>query len=353
MRIDPHVHLRDGPEQEHKETLKHGFHVAWDAGLSGVFEMPNTDPPLTNRRAVENRVRKADAALRELGISLFHGIVAGVTGYEKQIIDIVELWREFFPRICGLKMYAGHSTGNMGVLGEKEQALVYRVLAEQGFTGVLMVHCEKEELLRPDLFDPEIPVSHCRCRPPEAEVASVLDQIRFAEKTGFRGNLHICHVSVPETIRAVEQHRREKKFSISCGITPHHVLLSEKNIENMKGPSGHRLKMNPPLRSEQTRKETAELLLSGKIDWVESDHAPHTLEEKEAEFYSGIPVLHFYADFLNILKAMGASEELLEEITGGNVLRVFGLDAGLFPVNPGAYADHRGDYGFDPFSVFG
>jgi len=215
-----------------------------------------------------------------------------------------------------------------------------------------MVHCEKEELLRPDLFDPEIPVSHCRCRPPEAEVGSVHDQIRLAEKTGFRGNLHICHVSVPETVRAVDRRRGEGDFSISCGITPHHTLLSEKNIENLKGPAGHRLKMNPPLRGEKMRKEMAKLLLLGRIDWVESDHAPHTPDEKETRFFSGIPVLHFYADFLNILKAMGASEELLKEITGGNVLRIFGLDAGLFPVNPEAYADHRGDYGFDPFSVF-
>ena len=74
--IDPHVHLRDW-SQKAKETLRHGLSVAWRAGLDGVFEMPNTDPPLTTREAILRRIDDADAALASLRIPLFHGLYAG------------------------------------------------------------------------------------------------------------------------------------------------------------------------------------------------------------------------------------------------------------------------------------
>ena len=194
--IDPHVHLRDW-NQAAKETLRHGFSVAWRAGLDGLFEMPNTDPPLTTRETILRRIDDADAALRGLGVGLFHGLYAGLTAVPRQIEEAVRAWRELFPRVVGLKMFAGNSTGNMGIRMREEQALVYRTLAALGFTGVLAVHCEKEELLRPGDGDSARPVSHARARPPAAEVASVDDQVQLAQKAAFRGTLAVCHISTP------------------------------------------------------------------------------------------------------------------------------------------------------------
>src|SRR5512147_3048378 len=141
--IDPHVHLRDW-SQAAKETLRHGLTVAYRAGLDAVFEMPNTDPPLVTRDAIRRRIDDADAACRGAGIRIFHGLYAGLTPVPRQIEDAVRAWKELFPRVVGLKMYAGHSTGQMGVVGPGDQALVYRTLAALGFDGVLAVHCEKE-----------------------------------------------------------------------------------------------------------------------------------------------------------------------------------------------------------------
>jgi dihydroorotase len=177
--IDPHVHLRDWGQAE-KETLRHGFSVAYRAGLDAVFEMPNTDPPLVTRDAILRRIDDADAARGSLGIQIFHGLYAGLTAVPRQIEEAVRAWKELFPRVVGLKLYAGHSTGMMGIVDPREQALVYQTLAALGFTGVLAVHCEKEDLLRPSEWEPARPVSHARARPPAAEVASVHDQKTFA-----------------------------------------------------------------------------------------------------------------------------------------------------------------------------
>ncbi len=110
--IDPHVHLRDWG-QPGKETLRHGLSVAWRAGLDGVFEMPNTDPPLTSREAILRRIRDADQAVSDLGAGIFHGVYAGITPVPAQVEEVVDTWRRLFPRVVGLKMFAGHSTGRV------------------------------------------------------------------------------------------------------------------------------------------------------------------------------------------------------------------------------------------------
>lgn len=347
MKIDPHVHLRDGEFQNHKETLLHGFELAWKAGLSAVFEMPNTIPSLTSERVILERIMAGDKALQKLQIPLFHGILAGITADEKQIKEVVDIWKRLFPKVPGLKMFAGHSIGNMGITEYEEQNQVYRTLARHNYTGVLMVHCEKEDLLRPELFDPENPETHLSARPPEAEIESVLDQIKLAEKERFKGTLHICHISVPESLDVLEEKRKTVPFPITCGITPHHTLLS---VENMKKPGGVLLKVNPPLRSESMQKQMFALLLDGRIDWIETDHAPHTVQEKLENYASGIPGLQFYNRFIKILIDKGMSPEMLEDLTFRNITRTFLIPVETFSENHDSKNIQSDEYGFDPFS---
>ena len=346
MRIDPHVHLRDWPVQRHKETLEHGFSTAWKAGLSGVFEMPNTDPALVSEKVILERMKMGRAALDKLSLPLFHGIIAGLTSRKEQVEKIADVWRRYFPRVTGLKMFAGHSTGNMGIPDPEAQLHIYRTLTDLNYTGVLMVHCEKESLLRPELFDPGKPESHLEARPPEAEVESVRDQIRWAGESGFKGVLHICHVSVPQSLSLIEEGRNSLGGRLTCGITPHHALLS---ADDMKGKDGILLKVNPPLRLEGMRGEMFRALMNGRIDWIETDHAPHTETEKREKYLSGLPVLQFYGSFIRILKDNGIDDGLLEKLTSGNIVRAFNLPEDLFPVNPGAVGINPEEYGFDPF----
>jgi dihydroorotase len=326
--IDPHVHLRDWGEAE-KETLRHGFSVAYRAGLDAVFEMPNTDPPLVTRDAILRRIDSADSARISLGIQIFHGLYAGVTAVPRQIEVAVRAWKDLFPRVVGLKMYAGHSTGRMGVVDPREQALVYRTVAALGFTGVFAVHCEREDLLRPNEWDPARPVSHSRARPPAAEVASVHDQKAFAKAAHFHGTLHVCHISTPWALDLLrgkhEQAEAEQPagYSVTCGLTPHHALLDANMMESREGLL---LKVNPPLRPLPLPALMLQRLREGAIDWIETDHAPHTRRDKIEGFASGFPGLAFYPRFVSLLSQWGLPSSQIGELTHEAICRTFGLD---------------------------
>jgi dihydroorotase len=342
--IDPHVHLRDW-NQSHKETLSHGLTVAMRAGIEGLFEMPNTDPPLITSRAVRRRIEAVDS----LRAGIFHGLFLGLTAAHSQIEDMVKLHGELFPRTVGMKLYAGGARGDLAVTGRDEQMAVFEVLARADYRGVLAVHCEDKELLRNDKWDCRDPRSHCRARPPESEISSVRHIIHCARSSGFAGRLHICHISVPEAARLVSDAKKSASFLITCAVTPHHALLNE---ESMISEKGLLLKVNPPLRSPAMQKEMLTLLLDGHIDFIESDHAPHRIAEKldcahPDRIPSGLPVLPFLPRFLHLLKSGGMSETRINELTVKKIEETFG-----FVVEKRACRADMSlayEYDFDPF----
>ncbi len=312
--IDAHVHLRSWGQSE-KETLLHGMSAALYSGVDELFDMPNTLPPLTDRASIEKRI--ADA--KRCGLPVRYHLFAGVTGDSSQIEEVVALIREYPQDVIGLKMFAGHSTGNMGLIEGETQRKVYRTLAALGYEGVVALHCEKESLLRAELEDPSDYSTHSLARPVEAEVASVQDQIRYSEEEGFAGHLHICHLSSVSSLVLVEEAKKRGR-RISCAATPHHLLL------NSSDASDHMLyaKMNPPLRSESEREALFRALLAGRIDWIETDHAPHTLADKEGGA-SGIPG---FSGLLLLIKRLYEVEcplPLMQSLLGGRVQEVFSL----------------------------
>jgi len=326
--IDPHVHCRDWV-QSHKETIAHALSVAERTGLSGIFDMPNTSPPINSRELIAKRLDDA----YKIESPVFYGIYAGLTSDSNQIKEVVETWKELFPKVVGLKMFAGHSVGNLGIIKEDEQRLVYQTLSNEGYDGVLVVHCEKEGLLKPSLWNPSNPKSHSYARPNESEVESVRNQIAFATEYQFRGALHIAHISVPESVGLVDKARQEGSIRISCGLTPHHCSLSYDSIPESK--DGLIYKVNPPLRDGASSGRILELLKQGKIDWIETDHAPHTLKEKlEEPFMSGFPGLAFYPHFLEFLRRSDFSEEQLRSLTHRNICDTFGIDLPERDINP-------------------
>ncbi len=354
--IDPHVHLRDW-EQCSKETLYHGLRTAVQAGITGVFDMPNTEPPLISRAKIETRLVDAAAARKkvesETGRKIFYGLYGGLTADEKQIKEIVKAHRELFPAVVGLKLFSVHSTGNMGIISQLQRKNVLSVLSEERYTGVLAVHCEKDELLRPELWDSDKPHSHSDARPAEAETASIQEIIDTAAEVGFSGTLHICHISTPQSLICIEQARGQTPFPITCGITPHHALLDTSILQ-----TGNLLKVNPPLRDFLSRKEMFQALVDERIDWIESDHAPHGIDEKRAGA-SGIPGIAGYLLLVRELLHAGVSRERIREITGDRVCKVFGLNSGMvhFSENQlsgeeldGRAREASGEYVTDPYT---
>ncbi|MDZ7820909.1 MAG: dihydroorotase [Candidatus Marinimicrobia bacterium] len=257
--IDPHVHLRDG-EERHKETLQHGLKVAEKLGLSAVFDMPNTRPPVLCREDIHRRLTIAKAVQS----SVYYGLYCGLTSDPGQIAEAVACVRET-EQVVGLKLYAGHSTGDLAVTGRPSQETVFRVLSEHHYRGVLAVHCESETYFQPDLWDPQHPLTHTLVRPPAAELHAINTILELASQSRFNGTLHICHISLPESVKMIETARRDVSFSITCGATPHHLLLHDMMME---GPEGLLLKMNPPLRSERDRAGLMDMMLAGRIDWA-------------------------------------------------------------------------------------
>ncbi len=326
--IDPHVHCRDW-NQSYKETIGHALDVAEKAGLSGIFDMPNTNPPINSRELVEKRLREAN----RIKSPVFYGLYIGVTFDKNQLKEAVATWREFFPKVVGLKMFAGHSVGNLGIIEENEQRLVYQTLSSEGYDGVLAVHCEKESLLKPELWNPSNPVTHSYARPAEAEIKSIEDQINFAADYKFKGTLHIVHVSVPDSVELVDKERKQNRIRVSCGLTPHHAFLSYDSI--LESQEGLLYKVNPPLRDRDSAKGMLKLLKENKIDWIETDHAPHTLKEKlEKPFMSGFPGLPFYPHFLNFLKKEDFLEEKIKNLTHNNICNAFRISLAESGKNP-------------------
>lgn len=323
MRIDPHVHCRDGRES-YKETIAHVLRLCDEQGVSMIFDMPNTDPPLLSARDADLRLKLVPAAGRRR-----YRMYLGATADPAQLRAAVSAVANH-EHIIGLKLYAGRpagakrsgedrSVGSLAVVSEQDQRQVYRTLAEAGYTGVLAAHCEKESLFV-NLFDPQQPATHSLARPAAAEAQSIADQVRFTEAAGFRGTLHICHVSSAAGLDVIRGARG--KLKLTCGVTPHHLLWS---AIQAKGVDGLLYKVNPPLRDPADGIALRKALKDGNIDWIETDHAPHPISEKLYPPYaSGYPSLCLYRTLVEeLLPCWGLSADRIREVTGGAVQRSF------------------------------
>ena len=311
---DAHVHLRDW-NQKSKETVLHGMLTGAKAGFDIFFDMPNTNPPVTDMETAKKRLAlgaEAESELRRNGLDVHYHIYLGLTQDKDQIAEMVRTYNDLFPKVCGLKLFASQSTGNMGIIGKDNQYGIFMALSELDYRGVLAVHCEKEELFRPD------EATHSGKRPSESEEASVRDQIENAERSGFKGILHIAHISTEGALDAVREARRRGKIRVTCGATPHHILLNS-DSESMI------VKMNPPLRPESDRLAVWNALFDGTINWVESDHAPHTMEDKR-NGASGIPGFEGMLLTIQALRKARMTEARLTELFCTNALSTFGIE---------------------------
>ncbi len=316
-RIDAHVHCRDW-SQSYKATISEVMRLARSQGIVAICDMPNTEPPLTNAKRIESRLKTAEMEKCLEGYYIW----AGATSNPDQLREIASVVNDN-PNVVGIKMYAGKSTGDLAIAFEDDQRQVYKILAECGYKGVITVHCEKESLSDYSLWDPKVPSTWNKVKPPEAEVESVRDQIAFAQDAGFRGQLNIAHISVPESVRLVDNAR--KSMHISCEVAPHHLTL---NIDSdMKDTWGTAYKVNPPIRSAEMARELTDMLKDGLIDWIGTDHAPHSADEKEfrdgkpaGSYASGIQSLVSYSNFLeSLIQRNGFTEQQIERLTYSNI----------------------------------
>jgi dihydroorotase len=262
--FDPHVHFRT-PGQEHKEDLETGTRAAAAGGFGGVIAMPNTDPVIDSAPLLRSL---RDAATREarVPVGFLGAITRGLRGEE--LTEMAELRQE------GALGFTddGRPVASAGML---RKALQYQRLCG----GVLTLH-EEDPSLSKDGVMHEGTVSAAlglRGIPSVSESTMVA---RDAALAGYEGaRVHFQHLSCEESVRAVAQ-AKAQDWRVSAEVTPHHLLLSDEDVRGMDT----RMKMNPPLGSEEDRSALVEGLRAGTIDCVATDHAPHAREEKEVPF---------------------------------------------------------------------
>ncbi len=349
MYIDSHVHCRDEEEKE-KETIAHALKVAEDSEVDAIFDIGNLGKnPVVTRQRVLDRFELALAA--DSPVKYFSYMI--LTNKKEQVREAVETWGEFFPRgkarnsrtgVNGLKMFAGHSTGNCGIISLEEQLDVDNWLAEFGFDGVKAVHCEEESLIHPELWDHDSPITHCIARPEEAETSSIVQQICNYIKTKAKYHLEVKHVTTPESVKIINGYRT--RIRISSEVCPRNLLLDSNIMRNFNGIM---YRVNPPLRSPQTRAGLFRCFLGGEIDSIATDHSPHTYDDKTQRYLSGMPGLASWPDFIGMLAEKGVSLNLIDYTAFERINQIYDLNITKLnlPVKQGV---HLGEYVIDPFA---
>jgi len=256
--IDSHVHFRD-PGLTKKEDFSTGTISAAFGGVSCVLDMPNTIPPTLTPRSLADKV---DAIARKAWVD--YGLMGGCSPQADPTA--------ISKAVIAYKLYMASTTGNLLVASDAD---ISRILSSISVTGkVLCVHAEDESMVR-NIQEKTLD-DHDKNRPGVAESSAIM---RLSKLPGA-DRIHICHVASNEAISVLEGMPFTKE------VTPHNLLLDKDSKLKSYG------KVNPPLRDRSEREAVFKAFQEGKIDVLASDHAPHTIEEKEQEFSeapSGVP----------------------------------------------------------------
>jgi dihydroorotase len=312
--VDVHVHFRQ-PGFGHKETWASGSRSAAAGGVTTVVDQPNTDPPTVTGAAFEEKAGFAADAVVDYGIN------GGVT----PDWDPDSLFSH--PLFALGEVFLADSTGEMGIGPELFEDALERA-AEAGVP--VTVHAEDAELFDERARERDDADAWSAYRTAGAERAAIEAATRAARE--YEVDLHVAHTSTPEGIDAAAD------GGATCEVTPHHLLLSRADLDEL-GTFG---RMNPPLRSERRRELVYERVRDGTVDVVATDHAPHTREEKDAGIWdapSGVPGVETMLPLLLSEAREGRlSYERVRDLVAANPARIFGLSR-KGRIDPGRDAD--------------
>lgn len=304
--VDTQVHFRE-PGAEQKEDLETGSRAAVLGGVTGVFEMPNTNPTTTSPEALADKIAR--------GRHRMHCDFAfWVGGTRENVNDIPDLER--LPGAAGIKVFIGSSTGNLLVADDEGiAAILSKTRRRAAFHSEDEMRLEARKPLRVE-GDPS---SHPIWRDEIAAMQATERLVAIARRTGAR--IHVLHISTAEEIDYLALH----KDVATAEATPHHLTLSADDYAKL----GTLLQMNPPVRDKRHRDGIWKGISQGIIDVLGSDHAPHTLEEK-AKPYPASPsgmtgVQTLVPIMLDHVNAGRLTLERLVDLTSAGPSRIFGI----------------------------
>lgn len=238
--VDVHVHLRD-PGQTHKEDFYTGTSAALAGGYTAVFDMPNNATAITTLEALEAKVASAKAqVVCDIGFYF---------GSQGDNLDQFPLVRD---RVTGLKLYLNMTTGQYLI----DTAMLAPTFAAWDCAKPILVHAEDEGGM----------------------LEAVIKMVAQTKQP-----THVCHLSMESELKQIMT-AKDQGLPITCGVTPHHLFLNDQDAERLGGYG----QMKPPLKPQPD----VDFLWShlDAIDVIESDHAPHTHEEKATGAF-GVPGL--------------------------------------------------------------
>lgn len=262
--IDPQVHFRE-PGLEHKEDLFTASCACAKGGVTSFLEMPNTRPLTTTQAALDDKLQRA-AQKCLVNYGFFIGATAEV------LPDLIQA-----QPTCGIKIFMGSMHGALLI---DQEAVLEKIFAYGD--RLIAVHAEDQERIaqrRQEFAGSTDPAIHSTIQDNQAALNATQLALRLSKQ--YQRRLHILHLSTAEEAELL---RQEKPAWVTAEVTPQHLLLNTEAYQTI----GSWAQMNPPLRSPHDNAVLWQALLDGVIDFIATDHAPHTLEEK-AQPYPNSP----------------------------------------------------------------
>ena len=325
--IDDQVHFRE-PGLTHKANIATESRAAIAGGITTFIEMPNTVPQATTQDLLEDKFKIA-AVDSYANYSFMFG---GTND------NLEELLKTDPKKVAGIKLFLGSSTGNMLVDNEE--------ILEKIFSStkmIISVHCEDEGTIKKNTaiykekYGDDIPLKyHPLIRSEEACYLSSSKAIELAKKTGAR--LHIFHLSTEKETHLFRNDIPLEEKQITAEVCIHHLWFSDKDYEE----KGTHIKWNPAVKTEKDRLGLWKALLDDRIDVLATDHAPHTLDEKNNNYLnapSGGPLVqHAIIALLEKVKEGVIPIEKAVEKMSHNPAKLFQIEKRGF-IKEGYFAD--------------
>ncbi len=324
--IDDQVHFRE-PGLTHKADIHSESRAAAAGGITSYMEMPNTVPPTLSHELLEEKYAKA-RAVSAVNFSFYLGTSP----------DNLEAIKSINPEtICGLKIFMGSSTGNLLVDNPDYLEEVFRVSPV-----LITTHCEHEPTVRADmerlkaLYPDADARIHAQARSAEACYRSSAFAVDLAQRTNAR--LHILHISTQKELALFEAGGDLRTKRITAEACLHHLWFTDLDYEK----KGNYIKWNPSIKSESDRDALRKAVMENRIDILATDHAPHTVAEKEKPYWeapSGGPLVqHALPAYLELVHQGIFSLEAVVQKTAHAPALCYGIrDRGF--IREGCFAD--------------
>ena len=268
--IDTQVHFRE-PGSTNAEDLESGSRAAVLGGVTSLFEMPDTNPPTANLIEFEKKLKAAKNRMHS-NYAFYFGATPDNTDQLKQLKNV--------EGCCGVKLFAGSSTGNLLVDKESD---IEKVISSSD--RIVSIHSEDEDIikLRKKFIKQGNVHSHPEWRNVECAMSSTRRVVKIAER--YNKKIHVLHVTTKEEVDFLAMHKKNVTFE----TTPQHLTLFAPDCYDKLGTYAQ---MNPPLRSKEHYDRLWVAIKNNIVDVLGSDHAPHLKSNKDKEYPntpSGMP----------------------------------------------------------------